>query len=380
MSSNKKKIAIVTPVFPPYRGGIGTVAYHYARLLASRGQDVTVFAPDYGHGDPVDVPGAHVVLLKPRLAYGNAAWIPDLALTLRSFDTVILQYPFFGGMRQVLLGKQKGYYRLVMVYNMDVVSGGLKGLIFKYTTAFFLPKIVKACDVVLVSSGDYAKHSNLAPFWKENGGRCDVIPLGVDVDRFSPGAPPPALYERFSIPQNKKIVLFAGGLDPAHYFKGVPHLIRAARGFDKENVHLVIAGKGSLVADYEALALENGVRDMITFTGGVSDDDLVSLYRAAAVTVLPSIDRSESFGIVLVESMACGTPVVASDLPGVRSVYEDGVSGVRVAVGEEDKLAEAIHRIVYNDGLRQQMSGAARERAVRYFDWEKIGDALLTKV
>lgn len=338
-----------------------------------------MYAPDYGHGDPEPVPGARVTLLKPAVRYGNAAWISNLGTKLAFFDTVILMYPFFGSMRQVYLGRKKGKYRLVLVYNMDVVGSGLKGLIFAYATKYFLPKILRASDVVHASSEDYAQHSKLSTFWKKGSG-CEVLPLGVDVQRFSPGSVPDSLYEILRIPRDKKIVLFVGGLDPAHYFKGVHHLITSARHLDSMSTHVVIAGRGSLIEHYQKQSSDEQVADRITFTGGVTDDQLVSLYRAASVTVLPSVDQSESFGIVLVESMACGTPVVTSDLPGVRAVYEHDVSGICVPVGDVEKLAEAIQRITTNESLRQAMSEAARTRALEKYDWEKIGDALLTKM
>ncbi|MBI2050280.1 MAG: glycosyltransferase family 4 protein [Parcubacteria group bacterium] len=376
------KIAVVTPVFPPYRGGMGTIAYHHARLLAGQGQSVSVFTPNYGYSPAPDHPPTpslikegEVILLEPKLKYGNAAWVPQLERQLRGFDAVILQYPFFGGMRAVYRAKKKYGFKLILNYNMDVVGSGLKGLVFWYATAFFLPRIINAADAVLASSEDYARHSDLRRFWSDDK-KFRVIPIGVDFERFT-----------FNPAPRENIVLFVGGLDRAHYFKGVEYLIKAfslvarpplgpllnTRG----EVRLVIAGKGELAEQYKKLAQELGVSGRVNFAGGVSDEELMKLYQTAAVTVLPSIDQSESFGIVLAESMAAGTPVITSNLPGVRSVYEDGVSGITVPIKDEQALAAAISTVLADPSKRAVMGKAARALAEKRYNWDSIGKQLL---
>ena len=207
-------------------------------------------------------------------------------------------------------------------------------------------------------------------------------------------------------------------MDKAHYFKGVEYLIRAIpllslRGsvFAKrsnpvliaieheiaepapsipegvavtlprnETCKVVIVGKGELIESYKKLTQELDVWDKVIFAGGVSDQKLVKLYQMAYVTVLPSIDQSEAFGIVLVESMACGTPVIASDLPGVGSVFEDGVTGFVSRVKDEEDIAEKMSFILNNPEKRKQMSGDCVKLVADKYNWDKIGDALLKLV
>ncbi len=358
------KIAVVTPVFPPYRAGIGTVAESHARVLARLKQDVSVCTPNYGHGSyGTDAPYA-VELLEPKFKYGNAAWVPQLEHQLKDFDAVILQYPFFGGMRAVYNAKKRHPFRLILNYNMDVVGAGLKGLVFWYAAKFFLPRIINIADYVLASSEDYAQHSDLRRFWSHDE-KFRTIPIGVDVERFA-----------FNPAPRESIVLFVGGLDRAHYFKGVEYLIKAVP-LVSSNAKFVIAGKGELAEQYKKRAQDLGVSDRVNFTGGVSDEALVKLYQTAAVTVLPSIDQSESFGIVLAESMACGTPVITSNLPGVRSVYEDGVSGITVPVKDEKALANAINLVLANPSKRAAMGKGARSICEKRYHWDSIGNTLL---
>jgi len=416
--SISKKIAIVSPVFPPYCGGIGSVALNHARILSQKGCEVTVFVPDYGykHETPSQSPpwqGGEVRLLKPIVKYGNAAYVPQLCDKLRDFDVVILQYPFFGGMQAVYNAKEKYKFKLIVNYNMDVIaatlrqgfgwSASLKGLIFLYATKFFLPKIVHVADVVLASSDDYAKHSDLRNHWKDDDQKFKVLPIGVDVSRFKPAEPDKEFRKNLNINSDEKIILFVGGLDQAHYFKGVEYLIKAIplirhselvsesnnseTSFDKKTLNqvqgdgrsfkVVIVGRGELQGKYRKLAEELGVKDRVLFTGGISDDYLIKLYQMAYVTVLPSIDQSESFGIVLAESMSCSTPVIASDLPGVRSVFEDNVSGLVFKVRDEKDLADKISFILNNPQKREQMSDACVRLVAQKYNWDKIGDKLV---
>ena len=130
------------------------------------------------------------------------------------------------------------------------------------------------------------------------------------------------------------------------------------------------------MSQYQKLVQDLGVSDKVEFVGGVADEVLVKLYQRAAVTVLPSIDQSEAFGIVLAESMACGTPVVSSDLPGVRAVYENGVSGFSVPPRDEKALAEKIGYILDNPAKAREMGRAGRRLVGERYDWNVIGEKL----
>lgn len=377
-----KKIAVVTPVFPPYRGGMGTVAFHHARLLAERGQGVTVFTPSYvrqgrtSEGKP-DY-GFRLELLKPIFKYGNAAWVPQLEKKLKDFDAVILEYPFFGGMRAVYRAKKKFGFKLILYYHMDVIVRGLKGLVFLYTTKYFLPRIIQSTDTVLASSEDYARHSHLGSYWQEGNERFCIVPHGVDVQKYNAGETDESFRKNLNLAADERVVLFVGGLDAAHYFKGVEYLIRAIPHIRSGAFKAIIAGRGEMQAQYKKLAEALGVRSKLLFTGGVSDEMLVKLYQLAAITVLPSIDQSESFGIVLAESLSCGTPVISTDLPGVRSVYENGVSGITVPVRDERALAVAISDILNNSARAKEMGRAGRKLVENKYSWNTIGDTLLS--
>lgn len=169
---------------------------------------------------------------------------------------------------------------------------------------------------------------------------------------------------------NTLTVLFVGGLDRAHSFKGLPILLQAVPRIS--DVRLRIVGDGDLRPQYEQQARALGISDRVEFLGSVSDGELPNMYRQSDVLVLPSIGRSEAFGVVLLEAMASGIPVIASDLPGVRTVVADGETGFLAPPGDVSALADRIGSLARDSEQRQRMSAAARQRVEERYDWERV--------
>jgi len=361
------RVAHVTPVFPPYRGGMGTVAYHQAEALALLGVDVTVFTPTAPV--PRSVPsGARVVELAPAFRYGNAACLPQIVRQCRSFDIVHLHYPFFGTAEITAARRLVGGPPLVVQYQMDVVGDGWKAPIFHWHRRLIFPMILRAADQVLVTSVDYAESSRFLrgrmPSLDE---KVTVLPAGVDTDTFRPQDRATARRD-LGLPTTP-IVFFLSRLDRAHYFKGLHILVRSLKRVP--DVTLVVGGDGELRRRYEEHAAKH-LGGRAVFVGDISEAELPSYYAAADVVVLPSVDRTEAFGLVLLEAMACGTPVVASKLRGVQTLVEDGESGYLVPPGNEAELAEKITATIRD---RDRMSGHAR-RVAANFSWSDIAARL----
>jgi len=156
------------------------------------------------------------------------------------------------------------------------------------------------------------------------------------------------------------------------YYKGFDHLIRAMPAVDG---HLVIVGEGPLRAKLKRAAASAGVAARVSFRGNLSRDELIDLYQAAAVFVLPSVARSETFGIVQLEAMACGKPVINTRLPsGVPFVSVDGETGITVEPGAPEPLAQAISRLLDDPALRAAYGAAARRRVSRHFSLATMVD------
>ena len=379
------RIGLVVSTFPPYQGGMGNMAFSYALGLTRRGHRVEVFCPERGTaGHAPAAPGAAesaaspfpVHRLKPWFDVRNSAFVPQLALRLGRFDAVNLHYPFYGGAEAVfILKKLKGKkLPLVVNFQMDNFGPGAAGMIFKANARLLTPRLLRAADKVVVTSEDYAAHSSAAGTLRKYPEKFEAIPPGIDAARFSPGGKDPALLRRYGIADGDKVALFVGGLDRAHAFKGVDFLILAWRELGLANARLLIVGQGDLRESYLRSAEELGLGRSVVFAGPVGAGELPAHYRLADLLVLPSTDSSEAFGIVLVEAMACGVPVLASDLPGVRSVVEPGRNGFVFRAREIEDLLDKLRAILINEEGRGRMRAGARETAVARYDQEKIWD------
>jgi glycosyltransferase involved in cell wall biosynthesis len=363
------RVAHVAPVFPPYRGGMGTVAYHQARALAAAGLDVTVFTPR----EPkprLQPDGVRVIEIPPLVRRGNASCLPQVVRHAGQFDIVHLHYPFFGTAELLALRRVAGGPRLVLQYQMDVVGVHWKARLFEWHRRAVLPFILRAADAIVVTSNDYAASSFLAPRLAALQRRLAVIPAGVDLTEFAPAGDRSSARGRLGLPEGPT-VFFLARLDRAHYFKGLHLLIDAVTRVP--NMLLVVGGDGEWRPQYQARALAS-LGDRVRFVGDIPDSALPSYYRAADVVALPSIDRTEAFGLVLLEALACGTPVVASRLSGVRTLVDDGRTGFLVEPGNIDELADRLGRCIRESAVLGPNAHAfVRAR----YAWPSIADKLI---
>jgi rhamnosyl/mannosyltransferase len=248
---------------------------------------------------------------------------------------------------------------VVATYHSDIVRQ--RGALRLYRP--LLARFLDAVDRILVTSPALLEHSeHLGPHRE----KATVVPLSVDLDRYGPpgsrSAAPPGDPDRPSL-------LFVGRLN---YYKGVEYLLDAVASVPAD---LVVVGDGERRADLEARAARRGVADRVRFAGFVPEPRLHDLYDAADLFVLPSVEPSEAFGVVQLEAMAYGTPVVNTDLPtGVPWVSRDGETGLTVPPRDADALADAIRRLLDDPDRRRAMGERARERVVERFDRGRMLD------
>lgn len=363
------RIAHVVPVFPPYRGGTGNVAFHQARHLAARGARITVFTC---RTDllPIRPDGVDVVSLSPMFAYRNAACLPQILWRAGGYDLVHLHYPFFGTAELLAARRMLGGPPLLLQYQFDVIGEGWLARLFRWHRRLLLPLVVRAADGIIVTSRDYLAGSFIAPRLSELDPRIEVLPVGVDLAHFHPATERPLPPRGFRT--GGPHVLFVGGLDRAHYFKGLHVLLSALSRLP--NVCLVAVGEGDLRPAYESRAAELGIAERVSFVGSVPDEELPAFYQAADVVVLPSIDRTEAFGMVLLEAMASAKAVVASRLPGVRTLIEEGRNGYLADPGDADQLAQSIRRALERS---RQLGLEGRRIAEEKFGWPALTGELV---
>jgi len=360
------KIANIVCTYPPYKGGIGTSAKEFVELMDDGKNEVITFTADYdnvkyGNDDKV-------IRLKSFLKYGNAAFLPQLFWRLKDFDVVYLNYPFFGAQEVVWLfllffTRKK---KFIIRYHMDVIGLSFFAKILSLPSLIITNSIFKKADLIITASLDYVKNSNLQNIYKKNKAKFIEIPFSVNIDKFKP-----AKKEK----HNFKI-LFVGGLDRAHYFKGVDVLLDAVVRIKNDNWELSIIGDGDLREQYEKKTKLLGISKAVKFLGKVSDDKLPQEYQSANVLVLPSINKCEAFGIVLIEAMAAGTPVIASNLAGVRSVFENNEQGLIVMPKNISDLTDKLEYLMKSPEKLIKMERAARELAMKKYSPNKIKERL----
>ena len=306
--------------------------------------------------------GIEVRRLPVWLSHGVSAFIPSVVRQLRGFDALYLHYPFYGGAEAAMLGAAIRRIPVIVYFHMDVLADGLRGAFLTAYQRTAAVAILRAARTVLVSSLDYAKHASIDRLGLRT---LQELPFSVDTNEFRPGPSDAEGLRQLGIIPDLPVVLFVGGMDAGHRFKGVPVLIEAIAEMSAGEAQLVLVGDGELRAGFEQLARER-CRMPVHFLGAASNETLRELYRAAEVTVLPSTTTEEAFGIVLIESMSSGTPVIASDLPGVRTVFDDA-TGVRVPPGDSRGLSAAIRSFTRDTARSRRMGVAARESAIYRF-------------
>jgi len=200
-------------------------------------------------------------------------------------------------------------------------------------------------------------------------GHYEIIPNGIDLERFTMDVSP---FEEYR--DGKLNILFVGRLE---FRKGVNYLLKAYLRIKSEfpNSRLLIVGPGTrLRKRYERWVEKNRLEDVI-FIGYVTSDDLLRYYQTADIFCAPATSR-ESFGIVLLEAMAMGKPIVATNISGYASVATDGEDSLLVPPQNDRELARALTGLLSDENLRREMGARGRQKAERY-SWEHVAQRVL---
>lgn len=366
------RILQVSPWFYPHLGGVESHVMGLSRELAARGHEVTVVTTRHTTSAPEReaMDGFDVVRVKPRMIVLRTPVAPRIRTVLRSLpaDVVHAHLPPPLSAHYAADAAEARGLPLVLTYHCDVEIPSPLGSLIEavYRRSLGASTLERAAKVV-VTTRTYAATSRAV--WRHDPA---VIPNAVDVHRFHPEVDGTAVREKLKVPQGRPIALLVGRI-VAH--KGVEHFIEAARYLP--NVQFLVAGEGSSLEAMERLADTLGVKDRVRFLGRVSQENLPKVYAACDLFVLPSVSRLEAFGIVALEAMATGKPVVVADIPGVREVIEDEREGLLADPVNPQDLAAKMRRLVEDPALRQEMGRRGREKVLANFTTEKVADQLL---
>jgi phosphatidylinositol alpha-mannosyltransferase len=361
------KIGIVSQSYYPRYGGVTEHVHHTAIELRRRGHQVTIITSHFRRGEAPSGPEVERIGYNLLIPF-NGAFV-DLAVGIRlrsqlrgllkrhAFDILHTHAPLVPTLP--LIAIETAECPQVGTFHTTSGPSRLIELFLGPLTARM--KRLDARIAVSETARDFA-----AQYFP---GEYLVIPNGVDTERFHPAVEP---FPEWRDPDRVN-VLFVGRLDPR---KGVQVLLEAmsevlARTGDR--ARLLIVGDSYLRGRFEG-SLAPATRAHVHFLGHVPSHDLPRWYATGDIFVSPALGH-ESFGIVLVEAMASGRAVVASDIPGYRSVVQPGVNGVVTPPGDVPALAEAIAALVMDPERRATLAQRGRERALE-FAWPHITDRI----
>ena len=250
-----------------------------------------------------------------------------LKLHRKEYDIIHVHHPDPMAALALRLSHFRG--KVVLHWHSDIVAQ-------KFFLLFYRPLqrwLIKRADVIIGTTPVYLKAS---PWLKDVQDKCVAVPIGIDPLEFEPEKAE-AIHRRF---QDRKLILTIGRLVP---YKGYSFLVDAMK-YLPDDYHLVIGGGGPLKKKLQKQIDDSGLSKRVTLTGFLSYEEIADWFGAADIFALSSIYKSEAFGIVQIEAMSCGKPVVATQIPGsgVSWVNKDGVSGVNVPPENAKAIADAI--------------------------------------
>ncbi|MCO5069760.1 MAG: glycosyltransferase [Rhizobiaceae bacterium] len=333
----------------------------YVHLVPSREwQDANLTL----HGFPVlrkrglDIDGT--VAISPALV--SEAWRLSRS---QKFDLVHLHFP--DPMTHIASMAVPASVPRVISWHADIVRQ-------RFVLPFYRPFLKAAARNAAAIIVPTPRHRDGSPILSkvEDQSRIKIVPYGFDLARFAvPATGADDLRERFGGP-----IIFAMGRHVS--YKGFDVLLRAMPQIGND-ARLVLGGEGPLTADLRLMAERLGVADRVIFVGMVPPDQLTAYYQACDLFCLPSVTVAEAFGIVQVEAMASGKPIVSTRLnTGVDYVNQDGVTGFVVDPGNSEQLANRINLLLDDNALAARMGTAARDRALGVFTLEKMREGTLS--
>jgi len=355
-SDSRVRVLHVGKFYPPFRGGMETHLQDLCRAT-SPVVDLDVVVGHTRSRTEHDQDGdIRVHRIATLATVASASICPAMVSAIRKTpaDVVHLHSPNPTAVLSYLASGHPG--RLVVTHHSDII----RQRVLKFAYEPWLRRLMSRADAIISFSPNYIESSVVLSRHRD---KCYVIPHGIDARRFQ--SPDPQAVEEIHAQYGHRIVLGVGRLV---YYKGFEYLIRAVAG---TNAMLLIIGTGPLESQLKDVARAVGAGDRVHFLGDVPD--VTPYYHAARIFALPSTARSEAFGIVQVEAMACGTPVINTQLEsGVPFVSLDTVTGMTVPPADVPSLRHSIQRLLRDDALHHQFSEAARERVRHYFSLEEM--------
>ena len=359
------KILIASDLHYPTINGVATFSRNLARGLADLGHEVVVIAPSQTGKKCKEVDGNHVIVRTnsvPFPFYQNFRISPNPAREVRKIiedfdpDVIHIQMVLWLGSAALKYGNKFGIP--IVSTNHAMPENLMDNLKLLAPVSRSINYILKAYGARFHSKADYVTLPTQAAIDMFNAGDKIKIPMapvsnGIDLARFTPQEAPKSVYEKFHLPNDAPIVTYIGRLDAE---KHISVLVRAFVRVNAQHpeAHLLIVGDGTDAPRLKALVKEFGLQQHVTFTGKVSDEDLVLLHRVGTVYCMPSPAELQS--IATLEAMASGQPIVAVDAGALRELCQHERNGYLCEQDNDEEIAAGIMSIIEDASLRESMS------------------------
>jgi glycosyltransferase involved in cell wall biosynthesis len=356
-SVQKQSVLHIGKFYRPHVGGIETHVEALCQGLR-KSMDVRVLvASNHRYRENSVIDGIPVSRVHVPITIAGAPICPGMVWHIRKHrpDIIHLHLPNPTGVLAVLASGYRG--RVVVTWHSDIVRQRRLARLYRPIERVLLNR----CATIIASSPAYIASS---PVLREHVNRCRSIPFGIDPEKFDDRHVDQSMLHDLRRRFGPRMILSVGRLV---YYKGIQFLIQAMAKVDAK---LAIIGEGPMRPSLEQEVAALGITDRVTFLGRVHDN-LTTYFHAADVFALPSCERSEAFGIVQLEAMASGKPVVNTRIDsGVPYVSLDGITGVTVAPRNSEATATALNRLFGDPELRRRMGHAGRYRVQTEFSLE----------
>jgi len=352
-AGQKPRVLQVGKFYPPHMGGIETHLQALCGVLRGEVDLRVIVSSDDNRTVEHTLDGVPVHRIATLLTAFSTPICPAMVARIRAShaDLVHIHLPNPTAVLAYLASGHRG--GVVITYHSDTVRQKVMGRLFEP----LLQAILRRSSAIIATSPNYLETSTALQPHRD---RCHVIPYGIDVAQFQQRDP--AAVDRIRRQYGDRLIISVGRLV---YYKGFEYVIRA---MTQVRGKLLLIGDGPLRGELGNLASQLGVADRVIFAGEIQNSGVAPYYHAADVFALPSVARSEAFGIVQIEAMAAGLPVVNTSLDsGVPFVSLHEKTGLTVPPSDPKQLASAINRLLDNPILRKSYGEAARLRASKEF-------------
>ena len=359
------KVLHICKYYYPYKGGMETHVYNLCNRLRDKHVNLEVLAFNDGFITKHDI--IRNISVTRIASYGKIFSTPlslslPLYLSKNGFDIFHIHLPNPIVNIFTLLMRLKN---IIVTYHSDIIK-------YKYVFRIYKPfllRLLNKVNYIIVPSPITIESSNILSKYKD---KCIAIPHGIELKKYNQTELIKKKVNEIKKIFSNRIILFVGRL---RYYKGLEYLIKAMKRIDGI---LLIVGKGNLEFRLKKLVFKLDLNDKIYFLGEIPDEELIFFYHACMVVVLPSIEKSESFGIVQLEAMACYKPVISTNIKtGVSWVNQNMKTGFVIPPKDVNSLSSAINKLINDERLRNRFGENGRKRVEEEFTAELMSNRVV---